>query len=116
MKRLYFKEDAEVIKEGDFGDCAYIVEAGRLEVSKTIEQNNGIEVDSISVCDPEDFIEQTEIILKDLGMPNARLNIELSTTTEFLSNGSDKLEWFLAANKGGSFKEIKKASTFCGME
>ena len=40
MKRLYFKEDAEVIKEGDFGDCAYIVEAGRLEVSKTIEQNN----------------------------------------------------------------------------
>ena len=40
MKRLYFKEDAEVIKEGDFGDCAYIVEAGRLEVSKTNEQNN----------------------------------------------------------------------------
>ena len=40
MKRLYFKEDAEVIKEGDFWNCAYIVEAGRLEVSKTIEQNN----------------------------------------------------------------------------
>ena len=57
------------------------------------------------------FIEQTEIILKDLGMPNARLNIELSATTEFLSNGSDKLEWFLAANKGGSFKEIKKAAS-----
>ncbi|WP_298247869.1 DNA repair protein RecN [uncultured Christiangramia sp.] len=57
------------------------------------------------------FIEQTEIILKDLGMPNARLNIELSTTTEFLSNGSDKLEWVLAANKGGSFKEIKKAAS-----
>lgn len=57
------------------------------------------------------FIEQTEIILKDLGMPNARLNIELSSTKEFLSNGSDKLEWFLAANKGGSFKEIKKAAS-----
>lgn len=57
------------------------------------------------------FIEQTELILQDLGMPNARLQIVLSTTTEFLGNGNDKLEWLLAANKGGSFKEIKKAAS-----
>lgn len=57
------------------------------------------------------FIEQTEQILKDLGMPNARLNIELEQGREFLSNGKDRLEWFLAANKGGSFKEIKKAAS-----
>lgn len=57
------------------------------------------------------FIEQTEQILKDLGMPNARLNIELQRGSEFLSNGQDKLEWFLAANKGGAFKEIKKAAS-----
>ena len=57
------------------------------------------------------FIEQTEQILKDLGMPNARLNIELEMGKEFLSNGLDKLEWYLAANKGGSFKEIKKAAS-----
>ena len=40
MKRLYFKPNAEVIKEGDWGDCAYIVEAGCLEVSKVNDQNN----------------------------------------------------------------------------
>ncbi|TRO67001.1 DNA repair protein RecN [Christiangramia sabulilitoris] len=57
------------------------------------------------------FIEQTEQILKDLGMPNARLNIELEKGKEFLANGLDKLEWYLAANKGGSFKEIKKAAS-----
>ncbi|PTX43750.1 DNA replication and repair protein RecN [Christiangramia gaetbulicola] len=57
------------------------------------------------------FIEQTEQILKDLGMPNARLNIELEIGKEFLANGLDKLEWYLAANKGGSFKEIKKAAS-----
>lgn len=57
------------------------------------------------------FIEQTEQILKDLGMPNARLNIELEQGTDFLANGRDKLEWYLAANKGGSFKEIKKAAS-----
>ncbi|WP_026934752.1 DNA repair protein RecN [Christiangramia echinicola] len=57
------------------------------------------------------FIEQTEQILRDLGMPNARLNIELEMGKEFLSNGLDRLEWYLAANKGGSFKEIKKAAS-----
>ncbi|MCG9970273.1 DNA repair protein RecN [Christiangramia crocea] len=57
------------------------------------------------------FIEQTEQILKDLGMPNARLNIELEQGKDFLSNGRDRLEWYLAANKGGSFKEIKKAAS-----
>jgi CRP-like cAMP-binding protein len=40
MKRLYFKADSEVVTEGDFGDCAYIVESGRLEVSKANKQNN----------------------------------------------------------------------------
>ena len=40
MKRLYFKADSEVVSEGDFGDCAYIVESGRLEVSKANEQND----------------------------------------------------------------------------
>ena len=40
MKRLYFKPNTDVIKEGDLGDCAYIVEAGSLEVSKINDQNN----------------------------------------------------------------------------
>ncbi len=57
------------------------------------------------------FIEQTEQLLKDLGMPNARLNIELEQGSDFLSNGRDSLEWYLAANKGGSFKEMKKAAS-----
>ena len=40
MKRLYFKPNAEVIKEGELGNCAYIVEAGSLEVSKINDQKN----------------------------------------------------------------------------
>ena len=40
MKRLYFKPNAEVIKEGDGGNCAYIVEAGCLEVSKVNDPNS----------------------------------------------------------------------------
>ena len=39
MKRLYVKPGSEVISEGELGDCAYIVEKGRLEVSNINEQN-----------------------------------------------------------------------------
>jgi len=39
MKRLYFKPGSKVISEGEFGDCAYIVETGRLEVTKISEEN-----------------------------------------------------------------------------
>ena len=40
MKRLYFKPGFEVISEGELGDCAYIIETGRLEVSKINEEDN----------------------------------------------------------------------------
>ncbi len=57
------------------------------------------------------FIEETEKKLADLGMPNARLKIELNEKKEFLANGRDELGWYLAANKGGDFKEMKKAAS-----
>ncbi len=57
------------------------------------------------------FIKEVENILADLGMPNATLKIELDRQKEFFSNGQDKLTWLLAANKGGSFNDIKKAAS-----
>lgn len=57
------------------------------------------------------FIKETENILADLGMPNARLKIVLEFQKEFLANGKDQLSWYLAANKGGGFKEMKKAAS-----
>ncbi|WP_029037452.1 DNA repair protein RecN [Salinimicrobium xinjiangense] len=57
------------------------------------------------------FIKETETILADLGMPNATLKIELEQQKEFFSNGQDKLNWLLAANKGGSYNDIKKAAS-----
>ncbi|MGY5850439.1 DNA repair protein RecN [Salegentibacter sp. F14] len=57
------------------------------------------------------FIEQTQEILSGLGMPNARLKIELKAQKELLPNGQDQLFWYLAANKGGDFKEMKKAAS-----
>lgn len=57
------------------------------------------------------FVKQVENILSDLGMPNARLKIELHEREEFFSNGQDELNWYLSANKGGDFNDIKKAAS-----
>lgn len=57
------------------------------------------------------FKQEVENILGDLGMPNARLKIELSLGNEFFSNGQDVLLWLLSANKGGNFQEMKKAAS-----
>ncbi len=57
------------------------------------------------------FIKQVENILADLGMPNARLKIDIKKLKEFFSNGQDELSWYLSANKGGDFNDIKKAAS-----
>lgn len=57
------------------------------------------------------FIKEIETILADLGMPNAKLKIELEQQQEFYANGQDKLSWLLSANKGGSYNDIKKAAS-----
>ena len=57
------------------------------------------------------FISKVEKILTDLGMPNARLKIDLNFKEEYFNNGQDQLLWFLSANKGGDFNDIKKAAS-----
>lgn len=57
------------------------------------------------------LISQLKAILKDLGMPNARFEIDLDRKNEFFSNGSDKLSFLFTANKGEVFKELKKAAS-----
>src|SRR5690606_34690931 len=57
------------------------------------------------------FVKRVENILADLGMPNARLKIKLHKKEDFYSNGQDELNWYLSANKGGDFSDIKKAAS-----
>ena len=57
------------------------------------------------------FIQEVENIVSNLGMSNARLKVELEEQDILLENGKDKLSWYLSANKGGNFLEIKKAAS-----
>jgi DNA repair protein RecN (Recombination protein N) len=55
------------------------------------------------------FKSNLEAILSELGMPNARFNIEFSNTNSFKFNGTDDLQFLFMANKGGQFTELKKS-------
>jgi DNA repair protein RecN (Recombination protein N) len=57
------------------------------------------------------FVSKLEAILKDLGMPNAKFNIELQQLDHFVTNGKDSLQFLFMANKGSNFNELKKAAS-----
>ena len=55
--------------------------------------------------------EQLEVILAELGMPNAQFKIEVSLGENYFYNGKDVLSFLFSANKGGNFNELKKAAS-----
>ena len=46
--------------------------------------------------------------MHELGMPNGRFSITLTTTDTFFANGNDELSFLFSANKGGDFGQLKK--------
>jgi DNA repair protein RecN (Recombination protein N) len=57
------------------------------------------------------LIKELKKLLTSLGMPNANFQIELAPSTSYLANGKDQLSFLFAANKGGSFGELKKVAS-----
>jgi len=57
------------------------------------------------------FTKQMESILSRLEMKNTRFSIQLIPSEILLSNGKDKLEFLISANKGLSFESLKKAAS-----
>lgn len=54
---------------------------------------------------------QLESSLSSLGMPNATFNIAVDLSSEFRTNGKDKLTFLFSANKGADFGELKKVAS-----
>ena len=59
MKTQYFKKGTEIIKEGTSSDCAYIIESGRVQVSKTL--SNG-EEQVIGILEEKDIFGEMSLI------------------------------------------------------
>lgn len=92
--------------EAALAEAFKAIDSKKLEMAKLADDIHGKRNKIIAP-----FITEVEKKLADLGMPNAKLKIELSQQDEFFANGNDVLLWFLAANKGGDFKDIKKAAS-----
>ncbi len=52
-----------------------------------------------------------QLILEQLGMANARFNIEVTQKDDFFSNGKDEIEFLFSANKGSDFGLLKKVAS-----
>jgi len=57
------------------------------------------------------FTTDIEIILKDLGMENAKFKIELNPSSNFNSFGMDDINFMFQANKGYEFKDLKSSAS-----
>lgn len=51
------------------------------------------------------------LILEQLGMANARFNIQLLAKDDFYSNGKDEIQFLFSANKGSDFGLLKKVAS-----
>ena len=51
------------------------------------------------------------LILEQLGMPNARFNIQISSKENYFFNGKDEIEFLFSANKGSDFGLLKKVAS-----
>ena len=59
MKKKYFKKGAKIIEEGTLSDCAYLIESGRVQVSKTM--GNG-EEQVVGILEENDIFGEMSLI------------------------------------------------------
>ncbi|NEV93110.1 DNA repair protein RecN [Psychroflexus sp. YR1-1] len=52
-----------------------------------------------------------EVMLGELGIPDAKLKIEGTLNSSFSSRGADHFEWLFSANKGSAPQDIKKVAS-----
>lgn len=57
------------------------------------------------------FDEKISLLLTELGMENARFDIQLQPTEDYHNNGKDKIDFLFSANKGGHFGLLKKTAS-----
>ena len=57
------------------------------------------------------LIQKLESILADLGMANARFDLQLSLKETYFANGKDELQLLFSANKGSDFGLLKKVAS-----
>jgi len=80
---------------------------GQIEKSKTRLDTIASKLSKNRKAVVPKFISNLEAILGQLGMVNAKFDIQLNSSETFKYNGKDQLQFLFKANKGADFKELK---------
>ena len=77
---------------------------------------NKLDIIALKISDARNKIipklsKQLENVLADLGMPNARFQIQNTLSENYYKNGKDVLQFLFLANKGGQYGELKKVAS-----
>lgn len=84
---------------------------GQIEKSKTRLDTIASKLSKNRKAVVPKFISNLETILGQLGMVNAKFDIQLNSSETYKYNGKDQLQFLFKANKGGDFKELKKSAS-----
>lgn len=57
------------------------------------------------------FENKMHLLLKELGMPNAKFRIDVESKETYFSNGKDELQFMFSANQGMNFGLLKKVAS-----
>ena len=83
-----------------------IVEEQHIATLKKANQLHKVREKVISALD-----KKLTNFMHELGMPNGRFSITLTTADTFFANGNDELSFLFSANKGGDFGQLKKVAS-----
>ncbi|MCF6296629.1 MAG: DNA repair protein RecN [Flavobacteriaceae bacterium] len=113
IKGLLEIQSSLELKLNAVANASKIIEDKKLEIKEVKEklENLALKIhENRSKAIPV-FTKQLEKMLTNLEMKNTRLSINLNLNEQFLSNGKDKLEFLISANKGLSFENLKKSAS-----
>lgn len=82
------------------------IEQAQIELDKIAGTINSNRLNAVPVLS-----QRLVAFLEQLGMPNARFNIEVTTTQNYYSNGKDEIQFLFSANKGSDFGLLKKVAS-----
>ena len=89
------------------------IAAGEKEVQRSLQEarKKAAVLSKGRLAQTEPLQEKVNKLLKQVGMPNARLKVQVVQTTELNSYGADAIEFLFDANKSNRYEPIRKVAS-----
>ncbi|WP_341199290.1 DNA repair protein RecN [Croceibacter atlanticus] len=105
------EELAETVTISQNTDGAIKSLTSKIETNKEALKADALKLQQKRLKAVPKLVSNIEKLLAELGMPNAKIKIEINPVERFTNYGSEDMAWLLSANKGGHYSDIKKAAS-----